>query len=94
MAAAVETMAYAGNVPWHGLGVKVEDTMTPEEMLEAAQLNWTVSKRPAYTIDGPTWSEDLGIPIIRYYPLAVKTMCLFRTRIPLNFSKSLFQRET
>ena len=61
MAAAVETMAYAGNVPWHGLGVKVEDTMTPEEMLEAAQLNWTVSKRPAYTIDGPTWSEDVGL---------------------------------
>ena len=61
MAAAVETMAYAGNVPWHGLGVKVEDTMTPEEMLEAAQLNWTVSKRPAYTIDGPTWSEDAGL---------------------------------
>jgi phage/plasmid-like protein (TIGR03299 family) len=61
MVAAVETMAYAGEVPWHGLGVPVEDTMTPEEMLEAAKLNWTVSKRPAYTIDSPTWSEDVGL---------------------------------
>ena len=61
MVAAVETMAYAGDVPWHGLGVRVEDTMTPEEMLEAADLNWTVSKRPAYTIDSPTWSEDVGL---------------------------------
>ncbi len=61
MVAAVETMAYAGEVPWHGLGVKVENTMTPEEMLEAAGLNWTVSKRPAYTISKPTWSEDVGI---------------------------------
>jgi len=61
MAAAVETMAYAGEVPWHGLGVRVEDTMTPEEMLEVAGLNWTVSKRPAYTIDAPTWREDVGL---------------------------------
>lgn len=61
MVAAVETMAYAGEVPWHGLGVKVEDTMTPEEMLEAAGLDWTVSKRPAYTIDSPVWSEDVGL---------------------------------
>jgi phage/plasmid-like protein (TIGR03299 family) len=61
MVAAVETMAYAGDVPWHGLGVRVEDTMTPQEMLEAADLNWTVSKRPAYTIDSPTWNEDVGL---------------------------------
>jgi phage/plasmid-like protein (TIGR03299 family) len=61
MVAAVETMAYAGEVPWHGLGVPVDDTMTPEEMLEAASLNWTVSKRPAYTIDSPAWSEDVGL---------------------------------
>tara|TARA_R110002020_G_scaffold173946_5_gene364949 strand:- start:116 stop:1129 length:1014 start_codon:yes stop_codon:yes gene_type:complete len=61
MPAAVETMAYAGKVPWHGLGVPVEDTMTPEEMLEAADLNWTVSKRPAYTIDQPIWNEDVGL---------------------------------
>ncbi len=61
MAAAVESMAFAGEVPWHGLGVPVEDTMTPEEMLEAASLNWTVSKRPAYTIDAPTWNEDVGL---------------------------------
>jgi phage/plasmid-like protein (TIGR03299 family) len=61
MTAAVETMAFAGEVPWHGLGVPVDDTMTPEEMLEAADLDWTVSKRPAYTIDSPTWSEDVGL---------------------------------
>jgi len=53
MAHMVETMAYAGEVPWHGLGRQVEADMTPEEMLEAAQLNWTVSKRPLYTINKP-----------------------------------------
>ena len=46
MAHEVETMAYAGEVPWHGLGVKVDDTLTPQEMMKAAGLDWTVSKRP------------------------------------------------
>ena len=39
MADAVETMAYAGEVPWHGLGVKVDDTLTPQEMVVAAGLD-------------------------------------------------------
>ena len=44
----VETMAYAGEVPWHGLGVKVNDDLTVDEMIEAAGLNWTVSKQPTF----------------------------------------------
>ena len=32
MSAMVETMAYAGELPWHGLGVKVEDSLTPQEI--------------------------------------------------------------
>ena len=53
MAHMVETMAYAGDTPWHGLGTKVDHDITPEEMLLAAQLNWTVSKRPLYTPSAP-----------------------------------------
>ena len=57
MAHMVETMAYAGQVPWHGLGEKVEHNLTPEEMLKAAGLDWTVSKRPVYYADKPnTWN--------------------------------------
>ena len=41
-------MAYAGAVPWHGLGVKVPSDLTPAQMLEAAGLNWLVEKIPAY----------------------------------------------
>lgn len=36
------SMAYAGDVPWHGLGVKVSNDLTPEQMLQAAGLDWTV----------------------------------------------------
>ena len=52
MAHEVETMAYAGAVPWHGLGFKVSNDLSPEEMLKAAQLDWTVDKKELhYTID-------------------------------------------
>ena len=58
MAHEVETMAYAGAVPWHGLGKQVDDTMSPQEMLQAAQIDWTVSKRPAFTTDRPdAWNH-------------------------------------
>jgi phage/plasmid-like protein (TIGR03299 family) len=36
------SMAYAGDVPWHGLGVKVSNDLTPDQMLKAAGLDWTV----------------------------------------------------
>jgi phage/plasmid-like protein (TIGR03299 family) len=48
MAHLVETMAYAGEVPWHGLGVQVIDDLTPGQMLEKAGLDWTVEKIPTY----------------------------------------------
>jgi phage/plasmid-like protein (TIGR03299 family) len=41
-------MAYSGDVPWHGLGTKVPADLTPAQMLEAAGLDWTVEKVPAY----------------------------------------------
>ena len=44
----VETMAYAGETPWHGLGVPVIADLTPAQMLEKAGLNWSVDKVPAY----------------------------------------------
>jgi phage/plasmid-like protein (TIGR03299 family) len=50
-------MAYAGQTPWHGLGFKVSNDLTPQEMLVAAKLDWTVEKRPLYmpSGDGSKW---------------------------------------
>jgi len=48
MAHMVETMANAGEVPWHGLGVRVPADLHPTQMLEKAGLDWTVRKVPAY----------------------------------------------
>ena len=46
------SMAYTGEVPWHGLGTKVADDLTPMQMLEAAGLDWTVEKVPAFASVG------------------------------------------
>ena len=48
MPAAVETMAYTNEVPWHGLGNKVIHNSTPKEMLKAAGLNWRVDRVPLF----------------------------------------------
>ena len=37
-------MAYVGQTPWHGLGVKLEEGVTPQEMMVAAGLDWGVKK--------------------------------------------------
>lgn len=53
MAHMVESMAYAGETPWHGLGVSVASDLSPAQMLEKAGLDWTVEKIPAFAdIDG------------------------------------------
>ena len=48
MAHNVETMAYAGQVPWHGLGKRVLPDLTPDQMLVEAGLDWEVAKSPSY----------------------------------------------
>ena len=47
MVAAVETMAYAGEVPWHGLGTKVPNDLSTDEFMKQAQLDWQVQKIPS-----------------------------------------------
>ena len=48
MAHQVETMAYAGEVPWHGLGVEVSNDLTPNQMMKKAGLDWTVEQIDSY----------------------------------------------
>ena len=50
----VAQMAYAGDTPWHGLGTQVSDDITTDGMMEAAGLDWSVTKQPMYYMD------DLG----------------------------------
>lgn len=54
----VETMAFAHETPWHGLGTRVDSLITVDDMLEAAGLNWEVERVPIYTGD----NRDEAIP--------------------------------
>jgi phage/plasmid-like protein (TIGR03299 family) len=42
----VDTMAYYGDPPWHGLGVQVPARASADEMILAAGLSWQVEKKP------------------------------------------------
>lgn len=44
-------IAYAGKSPWHKLGTQFDDLMTSQQALEAAALNFTVSKEQAYFLN-------------------------------------------
>jgi len=60
----VETMAYAGEVPWHKLGTRVSADLTPRQMMVKAGCDWEVNKVPTYAaMDGvdliPTGSSAL-----------------------------------
>lgn len=64
MTANVETMAYAGETPWHGLGVKIADTLTPAQILKAAGLDWKVARIPLAAV-----SDDGQQPVTSHFAL-------------------------
>ena len=61
MAHQVETLMYAGSVPWHGLGVGVEKEVTSEAAIRFAGLDWECYKEKIGVV-----SDKLvdGIPVV------------------------------
>ena len=76
MVAAVESMAYVGATPWHGLGNKVEENITLEEFQKEAGLDWEVQKTPVQ-FETSHWahSEDA---------MPHRTMHTFKDKFVLN----------
>lgn len=53
MPALVENMMYVGReVPWHGLGISVEEAPNSREAIVLAGLDWNVEKKPVYDEKG------------------------------------------
>lgn len=51
MPAAVETMFYTREKPWHGLGTMVQEAPTSADALRLAGLDWTVDQYPVFADD-------------------------------------------
>jgi phage/plasmid-like protein (TIGR03299 family) len=52
MPAMLENMMYAGSVPWHGLGTKVNADISVRDAIRVSGLDWEVSLEPLYLRDG------------------------------------------
>ena len=48
----IETMAYAGQVPWHGLGERVSSDLSPMQMMQKAGVDWRVESVPTTAFFG------------------------------------------
>ena len=65
----IESMAFYGDTPWHGKGVKLDHTMTPDEAIKTAGLDWRVSLQAAELQGVPVKGynfvirEDTGAPL-------------------------------
>lgn len=62
MAHEIETMAYVGETPWHGLGKRL--TVKPKTMAEAIRLggvDWQIAKEPLMLADGTVIPDALAV---------------------------------
>lgn len=70
MAAEVETMFSAREVPWHGLGTVTDDVQTAKEALVVAGLDWQVTMEDMFvrhietgpSIDDPVEVTEIDVP--------------------------------
>ncbi len=57
--------AYVGEVPWHGLGTRVEADLPPEAIMKAAGLDWEVQKVPLFAEIGGQKIQTKAEALIR-----------------------------
>ena len=79
MPAFVETIAFKGQTPWHGLGNRLSEDATTSEFVKESGLDWEVGLKDLFTEDGvgvparatyrKTDGSILGVVGPRYTPL-------------------------
>ena len=65
MVAAVESAAWTGKPPWHGLGTPVEKDISPRELQVKAGLDWAVEKVPLIYEYGARYRTSQQFALIR-----------------------------
>lgn len=61
MAHLVETMAYTGQTPWHGLGHSLPANRPIEEWVHAAGMDWRIMESPVRFMTDTQQLADMGI---------------------------------
>lgn len=67
----VETLAYAGETPWHGLGRRLGNRVTAQDIIREAELDWMVVERDVFA-SAPD-RTDLTGPVEGYKALVRET---------------------
>jgi len=57
----IDSMFYTGEKPWHKLGKELGQVATAAEALAAAGLDWTVSRKELYLMDGTKVEDNFAI---------------------------------
>ena len=67
MAHLVDSLAWSGQVPWHGLGTKLPENVTGEDMVRVAGLDWNVIPKPLFA--GLDEATGYGVSVPGYKAL-------------------------
>ena len=81
----VESMAYAGEKPWHGLGNKLQPNQSIDDWKESAGMDWTIQNSEVRFITGQN-----GIGTISAFP-EQKVLYRSDTKAPLAVVSKRFQ---
>lgn len=81
----VETMAFAGETPWHGLGKKLEAQQSIEVWKANAGMDWSIESAEVRYVTGQN-----GLGVIQAFP-AQKVLYRSDTKAPLAVVSKRFQ---
>ena len=81
----VESMAYAGEKPWHGLGNKLQPNQSIDDWKESAGMDWSIQDSEVRFITGQN-----GIGTISAFP-EQKVLYRSDTKAPLAVVSKRFQ---
>ena len=63
------SMFYIDETPWHGLGTRLNGPATAKEAIQAANLDWQVSKTPVFTtVNGQRLLVPDTFAVVRHAP--------------------------